>query len=131
MRIQLGAGHLDRWTVFEKKNWFSIYIHRFNTVEQDRFHTHAFNAWAIVLRGGYKEQALYDDGKTDIVRIGPSIRFIGRDYNHRILRSVPNTWSIVFAGPWAKEWTETKDGIIKVLGWGRKALSFRKVDIDA
>ena len=51
-RIQLGEGHINKYTIFENKSLFSIYFHVFNTIAQDRFHTHAFDGWAFVIRGG-------------------------------------------------------------------------------
>lgn len=120
-RIALGEGFLDRFTIFEWKRVLSIYIHIFNTVEQDRFHTHAFNGIAIVLRGGYEEE-YKDDSGTHRKWIGPGIRYIPRAYNHRLLRSKPNSLSICFAGPWSDTWTEENDNYVRTLTWGRKEL---------
>ena len=116
-RIALGNGFLDRYTIFECKRWFSIYFHIFNTIEQDRFHTHAFDGVAILLRGGYEEEV--KKGNLFYRKwIGPSVRFIPRSYNHRLLRSKPNTLSILFTGPWSEE----NESYVKILGWGRKEL---------
>lgn len=119
-RIALGEGFLDRTTIFEFKKFFSAYFHVFNTVAQDRFHTHAFHGIAIVLRGWYDEEWKDEDGTVRTKRIKPGVRFIPRSYNHRLMRSSPNTMSILFTGPWAKHWTEEKDGTVRTLGWGRK-----------
>jgi hypothetical protein len=128
-RIALGQGYLDRYTIFECKRLFSIYFHSFHTIAQDRFHSHAFHAVAIVLMGGYWEELIIGDGEpfferiSLVRRISRGIRFIPRSCNHRILLSSPRTYSIVLAGPWAKTWTETKNGSTRTLGWGRKILS--------
>jgi len=87
-RIVLGEGFLDRFANFEWKRFFSIYFHMFNTVEQDRFHTHVFNGIAILLYGGYEEEVKVG---TVCYRkwIGPSIRFI--PHNEQFIRTVPKT----------------------------------------
>jgi len=117
--VAFGAGHLLKWTIFEHKKLFSIYFHRFYTKKQDRFHTHAFHAIAIVLWGGYDELYI-ENGITKKQRIGPGIRIIKRSFNHCLLESIPGTASIVIGGPWLKTWTEEKDGQKRTLTWGRK-----------
>ncbi len=121
VRISLGEGFLDRFTIFECKRLFSIYFHVFNTIKQDRFHTHAFNGIAIVLRGGYLEE-IKDGSEVLKKQIRPGIRFIPRNYNHRLLESKPNTLSILFTGPWSKTWTEENDQFVRTLTWGRKEI---------
>lgn len=117
--IAFGKGFLYKWTLFEWKPLGCLYFHRFYTEAQDRFHTHAFNAIAIVLWGGYDELYI-DSGIVCKKRIRPGIRLIKRSYNHCLLKSIPGTASIVIGGPWSKSWSETKDGVVKTLGWGRK-----------
>lgn len=120
-RVALGEGHLDRLTIFECKNIFSVYIHCFNTVAQDRFHSHAFAGLAFLLWGGYYEEYKNDTG-VYVKWVGPGVRYIPRAYNHRLLRSVPNTVSVLITGPWARHWTEEKDGVVRTLTWGRKVV---------
>jgi hypothetical protein len=120
VRVALGQGHLDRYTVFEHKRLFGLYVHVFNTVEQDRFHSHAFDAYSLLLRGGYEEEVMADDGTTSKRWVGPGLRFIPKSYNHRLLRSKPNTVSVLLAGPWAKFWTEDFPTFKRILTWGRK-----------
>lgn len=128
VRIALGEGYLDRWTVFEFKKYISLYVHCFNTIAQDRFHSHAFNGLAFIVRGGYHEE--YKSGTTVCSKwVGPGFRYIPRQYNHRLLRSLPNTISILLVGPWAKEWTEEKNGIIRTLTWGRKVVKEEYVNV--
>lgn len=119
VRIQLGEGYLDRYTILEIKSLFSIYIHVFNTIKQDRFHTHAFNGLAFVLNGSYEEEYKTKKGVKSR-HIGVGCRFIPKNYNHKILKSEKNTISILFAGPWSKYWTEENDNFVRTLTWGRK-----------
>ena len=122
VRVSLGEGFLDRFTLFEWKRFFCIYLHVFNTIKQDRFHSHAFNGVAFLVRGGYEEEV--KKGNLSYRKwIGPGIRYIPRQYNHRLLKSKPNTISILFTGPWSKTWTEENDQYVRTLTWGRKEVS--------
>jgi hypothetical protein len=122
VRVALGQGYLDRYTILEIKWLFSIYFHVFNTVEQDRFHTHAFGAWAFLIRGGYEEEFIVS-GQIRKKQVRPGMRFIPKAYNHRLLKSEPNTLSILFAGPWSSTWTEENDRFVRTLTWGRKEIN--------
>ena len=122
VRVALGLGHLDRYTLFEWKRGVSVYFHVFNTVEQDRFHTHAFGGFAFVLKGGYTEEYI-ENGTVKTKYVGRGVRYIPRSYNHRLLKSEPNTISLLIAGPWADTWTEENDRYVRTLGWGRKEIS--------
>ena len=119
VRVALGKGYLDKYTIFECKWFFCIYFHIFNTIEQDRFHTHAFNGIAILFKGGYEEQQKIGNLILN-KKVGLGIRYIPRLYNHRLLKSKPNTMSILFTGPWVDFWTEEKNGLVRTLTWGRK-----------
>ena len=125
VRIALGRGFLDRFTILELKHFCCIYFHVFNTIEQDRFHTHAFHGLAIVLRGGYLEEHKTSSGRVLQKWIGPGVRLIPRSYNHRLLESHPNTMSILFTGPWSKTWTEENEQFVRTLTWGRKEINRR------
>lgn len=122
-RIAMGEGYLDRYTIFECKFLFSIYFHVFNTVKQDRFHTHAFNGLVVLLKGGYYEEVEIHPGVFITKWIGPGIRYIPRDYKHRLLRSLTNTWSLLLAGPWNSTWIEESDDYVRTLSWGRKEVT--------
>lgn len=124
-RVSFGKGHIDVYTLHEDKNNGSAYIHVFNTIEQDRFHTHSFDGYSVMIKGGYREQ-YKEDGIIKEKWIGPGVRFIPKDYNHRLMESMPNTVTILIAGPWDESWTEEKDGIITHLGWGRNILDKEK-----
>ena len=125
-------GYLHRYQLFEFKMFLSCYIHRFNTKQQDRFHTHAFHAVAVVLKGGYVEEELielrpglyYKVTKT----IKPGIRFIARKYNHKICASKPNTISILLCGPWVNVWTETFTNYTRFLIWGRDEIEEARME---
>jgi hypothetical protein len=55
--------------------------------------------------------------------VGPGIRYIPRNYSHRLLCSNPNSISICFTGPWSETWTEENDRWIRTLTWGRREIN--------
>jgi hypothetical protein len=128
VRVVLGTeeenGYLNRIQLFEFKKLLSCYIHIFNTKYHDRFHSHAFSAVAVVLKGGYFEE-YYVGSEVRTKWVGPGLRFIPKDYNHRIMRSEPNSVSFLIAGPWEKYWTEDFPGYARVLTWGRREVARR------
>jgi hypothetical protein len=119
--VTLGKGTNFRLVIFEVKHLASAYLNRWRTEEQDRFHTHAFYALSIGLRGYYWEERLADDGsKRTVFHCAPWVRIVPRTYNHRILGSSLDALSLTITGPWDRLWTETfLDGTKRVLGWGR------------
>lgn len=117
----LGVGNIQRFTIFEIKYVCGIIVNIFNTTNQDRFHSHAFNAFSWMLRGHYFEEVI-EDGAVVTKKIEKS-RFIPRNYIHKITQSTPNAMSITFEGPWESTWNEYFDtGRVKAYSWGRKVL---------
>jgi hypothetical protein len=121
-RIELGKGHIVQYTIFEHKKLGGIWIYNWKTIEQNRFHTHAFNSYAFLLKGSYKEEVIID-GEIHEREVNQILkpRFLPKNYCHRILEAKPKTWTIVFFGRWDKYWWEyfaDKDKWIKYT-WGR------------
>jgi hypothetical protein len=130
-RIELGLGHIIQFTIFEHKRIGGIWIYNWKTIEQNRFHTHAFSSYAFLLRGEYVEEVIHD-GKIEkrVVNQWLKPRHLPKNYTHRILEAKPKTWTIVFFGPWISHWWEYFDDTktwIKY-GWGRKVLEKVKGD---
>lgn len=125
-KVALGEGHVIQYTFFEFKRFGGIWFYNWKTIDQMRFHTHAFNAYAILLSGGYSEEIRHSDGsisKNDVENKF-KLRYIPREYCHRICESKKNTWTVVFFGSWAKTWKEyfpIRDEWV-TYGWGRKVL---------
>lgn len=125
-RIELGKGHIIQYTFFEWKKLGGIWFYNWKTIDQNRFHTHAFNSIAITLNGSYVEE-VFDNNiitkKTIKKRFIP--RFLPRNYCHRILEAAPNTWTMVIFGKWSDTWKEyfenTKTWV--TYGWGRKKIN--------
>jgi hypothetical protein len=122
-RVELGEGHVMAYTVFEWKPLFSIIVYNWLTIKQNRFHSHAFPAVAFLLSGKYEEEVKVN-GKTYSKTVNQWLkpRYIPRNYVHRVLKSDPNTWTIIFVGPWHKWWYEYFEdtGIWCKYLWGRK-----------
>jgi hypothetical protein len=117
--ISIGVGNIQRYTLFECKFLGGIILNIFNTTDQDRFHSHAFTAFSLMVKGWYNEEVI-ENNKIVTKKIVKS-RIIPKHYIHKIKESAPNTVSITFEGPWSGGWNEYFDnGRVKSYGWGRK-----------
>jgi hypothetical protein len=121
-KFEFGEQVVSQFVVFECKWLFSIiffYFHK-SLGSQDRFHTHAFNAWSIKLFGEYDEHILDDEvsGEYHIVRREKVFVYFPRDSYHRISNS-DGCMTVLFSGPWNKTWKEYVNGEIIHYGWGR------------
>lgn len=124
-RIELGEGHIIQYTLFEHKKIGGIWLYNWKTIDQNRFHTHAFSSVAFTLSGKYTEEVI-KDGKIERrdVRQLFRPRRLPENYCHRILAADPNTWTMVFFGKWTDHWWEyfqdTKTWV--KYSWGRKVI---------
>ena len=130
-RIELGLGHIIQYTLFEHKKIGGIWFYHWKTIEQNRFHTHAFPSIAFTLSGSYVEEVIKDGViEKRVVKSLFKPRFLPRDYCHRILDAEPNTWTMVIFGRWQSFWWEyfqdTKTWVKYT--WGRKVV--KKVSGD-
>jgi len=118
--FQLGQGQVTRYTLMEFRHFFSVYFHHIDTQAQDRFHTHAFNSYAWVLSGGYTD--VTRDGIKHEYRAG-DLRYIPREFNHKLTKALPDTLTLLVTGPYAGIWTEELDnGTLLVLTQHHKIL---------
>lgn len=118
----LGVGSIKRFTIIEIKYLGGIIVNIFNTRNQDRFHSHAFNAWSWMIKGHYYEDVIVD-GKEIVTKKIEKSRYIPRNHIHKITKSSHNAMSITFEGPWESVWNEYfDDGRIKTYSWGRKVI---------
>lgn len=117
----IGVGNIKRFTILEFKHVFGIIVNVFNTVDQDRFHSHAFHAMSLMIRGYYLEDVI--EGNEVVTKKITKSRFIPKNYIHKIKESSKNAMSITFEGPWESTWNEYFDnGRIKTYTWGRKVI---------
>lgn len=122
-RVELGDGHIIQYTLFESKKNFGIILYHWKTIKQNRFHSHAFPAYAFLLSGSYTEEVI-ENGvivqKTVDNRF--KRRYIPQNYIHRILKAEPRTWTLVFTGKWSEFWYEyfPQYKSWRKYSWGRK-----------
>ena len=130
-RIELGYGHIVQYTLFESKRWGGIWLYNWKTIEQNRFHTHAFSSYAFLLSGSYTEEIIKDGEITQrTVNQWLKPRYLPMNYCHRILEAEPKTWTIVFFSRWIDHWWEFfgDTGTWVKYGWGRKVMDKIKGD---
>jgi len=130
--VSLGKGSVTQYTLFESKYLFSIIFYRWNTVDQVRFHTHAFNAYAFLLRGYYEEKVIVNNKVIDkAVNQLFKPRFLAKNYCHSIGYAKPQTLTLVITGRWQDTWQEyfpdTKKWV--TYSWGRNKIKESKSDL--
>jgi len=121
--VALGEGSVFQRIVFENKHLFSIIFYRWYTIDQIRFHTHAFASFAFLLSGWYWEKVLFNNIEmTNFVNQPLWPRFLPRNYCHAIENAKPGTLTLVITGPWQKNWYEYFPDTKKWVKyeWGRK-----------
>lgn len=125
-KFNFGDQPVTQFVLFECKYLFSIiffYFHKANG-SQDRFHTHAFNAWSVKLFGRYDEFVLKSIPKAGFplpIYVYPRtqiFKYFPRDSFHCIANST-GCLTVLFSGPWKKEWIEWKDYVVTKYSWGR------------
>lgn len=107
--------------IIEIKSLFSIVLLHFNPGTREAFHSHAFNAITIWLRGKIVEE--YPDGKGRPWMAG-QCKYTPRNLAHRIITPESGAWALSFRGPWVKTWQEVfPDGRTVTLTHGRKVVA--------
>lgn len=135
--IDLGDQSVTELTILEWKRFFSIKLFNFHPTngDQDRFHTHAFNAVSILLSGDYMEEIIDYGQIVPLKRSRKRFLFIPKDSYHRITKSI-GCRTLLLTGPWGKEFRELRkitgtlehpyignnEWQIVVCGEGRKSL---------
>lgn len=132
-RIDLGEQSVTELTILEYKKWFSIKLFNFHKSEgvQDRFHTHAFNAYSLLLKGDYTEEVLEWNKIVKCLRSRSKALFIPKDSYHRITRS-KGCVTLLVTGPWGETFKELRNTIGNmyqevVCGSQRKDLSIGSI----
>jgi hypothetical protein len=111
-RIDLGEQSITELTLLEYKKWFSIKLFNFHKSGgvQDRFHTHAFNAYSFLLKGDYTEEVLEDNKIIKCLRSRSKALFIPKDSYHRITRS-KGCVTLLVTGPWGETFKELRNTV--------------------
>ncbi len=122
-RFIFGDQMVSQFVLFECKWLFSIiffYFHKSDGV-QDRFHTHAFNAFSVKLFGRYNEYLLLNEesGEYKVIPRVKVFQYFPRDSYHKIGNGT-GCMTILFSGPWKKTWKEYINGEVVNYNWNRK-----------
>lgn len=131
--IILGEQAVTELTILEWKRFFSIKLFHFHKTEgsQDRFHTHAFKAWSVLLHGDYTEEVVKSDCIIPMLRSRKRFLFIPAHQYHRITKS-SGCRTLLFTGPWGdsfKELTHLTQDVYgeTTCGAGRKVISIGEI----
>lgn len=124
-KFTFGDQVVSQFVVFECKWLFSIiffYFHKSKS-SQDRYHTHAFNAFSIKFFGEYSEYILLNEnnGSFRIDRRTQIFKYFPRDSYHKIGNS-NGCLTMLLSGPWNKDWKEYINGTVVHYNWGRKTI---------
>jgi|SRR5579872_1066139 len=131
--INLGDQNVTELTILEWKKLFSIKLFHFHQTSggQDRFHTHSFGAFSLLLKGNYVEEIIIDQKIVKLNRNRSRLIYIPRDEYHRITKS-DGCRTLLITGPWKSYWKElieVGDGRYQmvVLGEGRVPIRAGKI----
>lgn len=125
MKIKFGFGkdggrESTVWGWFaECKALASIVLLRFEPGSRDAYHSHAFDAVSLLLKGELREYHL--EGGL-VVHRAPKIIVTRRDTFHKVV-SVGRSYVLSLRGPWAPTWQEWQRGV------GRSTLTSGRVKV--
>jgi hypothetical protein len=127
----------------EIKPLFSIVLLHFKDGTRDAYHSHAFNALTLWLRGRVIEHRIsglphWQDGpyeqrtehragqvtahcKRQTYSTG-RFKFTSRENMHKV-EALGDVWALSIRGPWAKTWKEFKNGTVVTLTNGRQVVN--------
>lgn len=112
--IKLGEQLVSELTILEYKKWFSLKLFHFHKTEgsQDRFHTHAFNAYSFLIKGDYTEEVIENDKIVKLKRSRKRVLFIPKDTYHRITKS-NGCYTVLLTGSWGNKFKELRETTVK------------------
>lgn len=106
----------------ESKKVGSAVLLRFEPGTREAFHTHAFNAWSLILGPGRLEETFFGEATPRVHKPGTVLHTAKEDFHQ--VRSVGTTYVLTFRGPWEDLWQEVdEDGNLLVLTHGRKVVA--------
>lgn len=114
------------YTLIEWKPVFSLMLLHFNPGTREAFHSHAFNAVTLWLKGRVEEQRLFTwrGGTLTLLRTffkAGQWKKTTRDNLHRV-NALGHAWALTFRGPWKDTWQEFREGKLVTLTHGRKVV---------
>lgn len=115
------SGVTGYWLI-EWKPVFSIVLLRFSEGTREAYHTHAFNALTMWLKGKVREDIMVDDRVYSKEWQAGNTKVTPRNLKHRICGLTKSAWALSFRGPWLDTWTEHKHCVDYTLTHGRKVV---------
>lgn len=113
------SGVTGFWLI-EWKRGFSIVLLRFGPTHREAFHSHAFNAVTLWLRGAVHEE--YPNGGAKLWQAG-QLKYTPRGLFHRIKAQCGRpAWALSIRGPWLDRWQEIRQGVWVNLTHGREEI---------
>ncbi len=97
------VSNVTGYWVIEIKKLFSIVILKFEPSHRENYHSHAFNALTIWIKGEVLEERL--DTKENTIFKAGNIKYTPRTNVHKI-HCKKTAWCISFRGPWCNTWIE-------------------------
>jgi len=120
------------YTLFEIKGLASVMLLHFRPGTREAFHSHAFNALTLWLKGSVTEERLVNawfvQNFGSIPRIESRFFWAGNwkktpvTNMHRIIAGKEGAWALTFRGPWKQTWQEWKNGKFITLTHGREVV---------
>lgn len=107
--------------LIEIKSLFSVVLLHFGGT-REAFHSHAFNALTVWLRGEVIEQVKEGDFYSPRYWSAGEFKYTPRGCMHKIL-PCSNAWALSIRGPWSKTWQEYKADEYITLTHGRKRVA--------
>ena len=98
---------VTRYWLIEIKSLFSIVLLHFGKGGQEAFHSHAFNAVTLWLKGRVYEHVFNRATKATETRgwQAGQLKYTSREHMHKV--STPEgAWAVSFRGPWRNTWQE-------------------------
>jgi len=110
----------------EIKNLFSILLLKFEQNSRPAFHTHAFNSFSLLLKGGLHEIMLNKEEK-----IFKRYSFISTYKNtfHQVKGLAKSNWVLTLRGRWDKEWKELNEHGLQTLTNKRVVLNTQQENL--
>lgn len=104
--------------LIEWKSLFSIVLLRFAKGTREAYHSHAFNAVTLWLKGRVREHHLWLAPREFTAG---QVKYTSRATFHKV-EALETTWALSLRGPWVDRWKEFKNGREVTLTHGRKEI---------
>lgn len=106
---------------FESKSFGSLMLLNFKKGSRNAYHSHAFDAISLVLKGQVEENILGEDGTT-VYKASFKPIVTKKETFHKVVGMVDDTWILTLRGRWNDTWFEENEHGHQTLTHGRKVV---------